>query len=127
MASEDEDDDEEADDDLFKGKNLGGGRNFIAAAAAHEDEDPEDDYGDGNFENDAAGNNTGKNSQLKSATDKFQMRMDEDDEDMDISAVVAAGKRASATGASDEEDALQSSMYNELKRKYDTLLSDGRE
>ena len=58
--------------------------------------------------------------------------MDDVDEDMDISAAVAAGKRAAAAGANYEEEdigdsALQSGMYEELKRKYDALLAEHRE
>ena len=56
------------------------------------------------------------------------MRMDDDD---DIAATVAAGRRAAAGGPSlanqgnnsDVEDSeLQSSMYTELKRKYDEAM-----
>lgn len=120
------------DDDLFKGKNLAGGK-YAQAIADFEAQDDDDEYGDGNFENET-GANTGKSSKIKAAaaaTEKFQMRMmDDDDEDVDISAAVAAGKRAAAVGASnefDDDSALQSSMYAELKRKYDAMLADQRE
>ena len=51
-------------DDQFKGQNLAKGK-FLAAAAAFDDE--YDEYGDGNFEKDAAAN-TGKSSKHKSKT-----------------------------------------------------------
>jgi len=57
------------------------------------------------------------------------MRMDdEEDQDDDIAAAVAAGKRA-AVGASSHaaDDELQSGMYEELKRKYEVVLSESRE
>jgi septal ring factor EnvC (AmiA/AmiB activator) len=55
-----------------------------------------------------------------------------DDEDDDIAANVFAAKRAAAAklAAGDEddnEDALQSGMYRELKKKYDELLAENRE
>ena len=56
------------------------------------------------------------------------------DDDDDIAAAVAAGRRAKADAlaSSHNEDVLpdnelQSSMYNDLKQKYDDMLSQYRE
>ena len=55
------------------------------------------------------------------------------DDDDDIAAAVAAGRRAKADAlaSSHNEDLpdheLQSSMYDDLKQKYDELLSQTRE
>mmetsp|Transcript_2489 Transcript_2489/g.3445 ORF Transcript_2489/g.3445 Transcript_2489/m.3445 type:complete len:129 (-) Transcript_2489:1500-1886(-) len=64
ITDRDEEEDKFSDDnsdDQFKGQNLAKGK-FAAAAAAFEED--EDDYGDGNFENDAP---TGKSSKMKAA------------------------------------------------------------
>ena len=50
------------------------------------------------------------------------MKMDDDD---DIAATVAAGRRAQAQASmagDHDDDGLQSSMYQELKRKYEALM-----
>ena len=101
--AEDDEEDKESNNsfDQFKGKNLGG-------AAAAKFADDEDDYGDGNFEKDeltlAASNKSKKQKAsdldagidvMDSLKDKFQIRMDEDDDD--IAAVVAAGRKAKAS------------------------------
>ena len=72
--------------------NLGG------AAAADDDED---DYGDGNFENDLSG--TGKSAKAAAPVEdplsKFEMKFKDDEfDDMDIAATVAAGRRAHQMG-----------------------------
>ena len=83
-AVKDDEDASNDSDDQFKGKNLGG------AAAADDDED---DYGDGNFENDLSG--TGKSSKvIDDPIGKFEMKMQDEFDDLDIAATVAAGRRA---------------------------------
>ena len=126
-ASGDEGSDADSDDQ-FKGKNLA--REYRGAADSKPEEE-EDDYGDGNFENDTVGN-TGKSSKQKPAAafksgkiPTFEMKMEDDD---DIAAAVYAGKRAAASAyAENDDEELKSGMYEELKRKYEHLLSEGRE
>ena len=66
---------------------------------------------------------------MDSLKDKFQIRMDEDDDD--IAAVVAAGRKAKASALTQDDDIgdsdLNSSMYAELKRKYDELVAENKE
>ena len=131
--SDDKDDDVNDDKssqdsfDQFKGKNLAG-----AGAAADNNLDEDDNYSsDGNFENDGAVppkkttmiDTTGK-AAADSFNNKFEFKMDDDD---DIAATVAAGRRAAAAASNDGDAELSSSMYAELKRKYDDLLASNRE
>ena len=66
---------------------------------------------------------------MDSLKDKFQIRMDEDDDD--IAAVVPAGRKAKASALTQDDDIgdsdLNSSMYAELKRKYDELVAENKE